>query len=269
MADARGFGADVKLPVLAKLMLAERFIPRLFEQIATATAGEEKGVCRELRLLESAVAETDAKGAEAKRRATQDDDKGADAATEQNALLTEWTSSQEVCAWARVEPTLGDADLRPYFFIAKDKKDYPGPVSALGHLSSVADRLLAPKLAVQQLEPELRRLAPPEAARVFEALGTRILGSGDFKDEPQGVQGMTVLVSAHPELQNRLIDFIESLPADRCGAWVTSGWRSALASEAALSRFERVLEHWSRQTKNKTLKIAAGAILNMPRVRRA
>ncbi len=30
-AEARGFGDDVKLPVLAKLMLAERFLPRLFE----------------------------------------------------------------------------------------------------------------------------------------------------------------------------------------------------------------------------------------------
>jgi hypothetical protein len=37
-AEARGFGADVHLPLLAKLMLAERFIPRLFDQIAYAAA---------------------------------------------------------------------------------------------------------------------------------------------------------------------------------------------------------------------------------------
>src|SRR5690349_11499506 len=37
-AEARGFGADVKLPVLAKLMLAERFMPRMFDQIAFAAA---------------------------------------------------------------------------------------------------------------------------------------------------------------------------------------------------------------------------------------
>ncbi len=37
-ADAGGFGNDVKLPVLAKLMLAERFITRVFEQISTAAA---------------------------------------------------------------------------------------------------------------------------------------------------------------------------------------------------------------------------------------
>ncbi len=37
-AVARGFGDDIKLPVLAKLMLAERFMPRLFEQIAFVAA---------------------------------------------------------------------------------------------------------------------------------------------------------------------------------------------------------------------------------------
>lgn len=42
-ADARGFGDDIKLPILAKLMLAERFLPSLFEQIATvAVSGNSK-----------------------------------------------------------------------------------------------------------------------------------------------------------------------------------------------------------------------------------
>ncbi len=53
MAEARGFGADVKLPVLAKLMLAERFLPRLFEQIAMTSATHPKGLCESLAPLEN------------------------------------------------------------------------------------------------------------------------------------------------------------------------------------------------------------------------
>jgi hypothetical protein len=53
-AEARGFGADVKLPVLAKLMLAERFLPRLFDQIAAASAADPNGYCDELASLEAA-----------------------------------------------------------------------------------------------------------------------------------------------------------------------------------------------------------------------
>ena len=51
-AEARGFGDDVKLPVLAKLMLAERFLPHLFDQIATAAAAAPDGKCSDLETLE-------------------------------------------------------------------------------------------------------------------------------------------------------------------------------------------------------------------------
>jgi hypothetical protein len=52
-ATARGFGDDIKLPVLAKLMLAERFIPRLFEQIAFVAAIHSDGHCKDLEALET------------------------------------------------------------------------------------------------------------------------------------------------------------------------------------------------------------------------
>ncbi len=54
-AEARGFGDDVKLPVLAKLMLAERFNSRVFEQIATAAAAAPDGICLDLGPLEAAA----------------------------------------------------------------------------------------------------------------------------------------------------------------------------------------------------------------------
>ena len=56
-ADARGFGEDVKLPVLAKLMLAERFLPRLFDQLATSAASSPDGDCADLTALESSVSD--------------------------------------------------------------------------------------------------------------------------------------------------------------------------------------------------------------------
>ena len=52
-ADARGYGEDIKLPVLAKLMLAERFNPRLFDQIATRAISSRIGICEDLKPLET------------------------------------------------------------------------------------------------------------------------------------------------------------------------------------------------------------------------
>jgi predicted KAP-like P-loop ATPase len=54
-AEARGFGDDVKLPVLAKLMLAERFNTRVFDQIAMTAASTPDGLCPDLGTLEEAA----------------------------------------------------------------------------------------------------------------------------------------------------------------------------------------------------------------------
>jgi hypothetical protein len=81
-----------------------------------------------------------------------------------------------VRVWAQVQPALANVDLRPYLFVTKDRKDYFGAVSVLGHLVGVVEKLFGPKLTMQRLEAELKKLAPPEAAEVFVtdegALGT-------------------------------------------------------------------------------------------------
>ena len=46
IADERGFGADIQRPVLAKIMLAERFYPDFYEQIARLAANHPDGQAR-------------------------------------------------------------------------------------------------------------------------------------------------------------------------------------------------------------------------------
>jgi hypothetical protein len=59
---------------------------------------------------------------------------------------------------------------------------------------------------------------------VFEALRGRIMAEDSFITIPPGVDGLAVLVKAHPALQTNLLDFLEALPGERCGAWPVSGW---------------------------------------------
>lgn len=169
-AEARGFGEDVKLPVLAKLMLAERFLPHLFDQIAVAAVAAPDGKCPELAVLEVAAAggkPVEEKSA-AKKSANSKSRDGFKASTKsgvvsgaESALLEEWLSSQAIVAWAAVQTPLGEEDLRPYLFVAKDRKDYFGAVSSLGHLATVVEQLLGSRFAVQSLKADLGRLAPP------------------------------------------------------------------------------------------------------------
>lgn len=268
-AEARGFGNDVKLPVLAKLMLAERFLPRLFDQIAAAAAAAPDGKCSDLAALEAAATEKEydkAKVTAAKTTAGKGDDAAkpapklvASKATE-SALLGEWLSSPAIKAWAAVPTKIGTDDLRPYLFVAKDRKDYFGAASVLGHLATVVEQLFGGKFVVQGLEGDLKRLAPPEAAKVFEAVRGRIVGGDSFDTEPAGVDGLAVLVKAHPTLQSNLLDFLEALPQGRLGPWACRGWESALKDAEATQRFNRLLQSWEKDG-GAMLKAAANGVL--------
>lgn len=268
-AEARGFGDAVNLPVLAKLMLAERYIPRLFEQIAVAAAIHPKGLCEEVLRLERAIdhgaagptppvaAVGRSKAVEATDTAKSDGSEGA----AESAALSEWLGSPAVQAWARIKPALAGVDLRPYLFVTKDRKDYFGAASVLGHLQSVVEQLLGPKLSVQALESDLKRLALPEASTVFEAVRGRIMTTETFQTEPAGVAGLAVLVKTHTQLQGSLIGFLESLPRDRLGPWAVGGWEGTIKDADASARFDRLLEAWSASAKNPMLKGAAAAVL--------
>lgn len=267
-AEARGFGDEVKLPVLAKLMLAERFIPRLFDQIAAGAAAAPDGKCPDLAALEAAATarEDDKPKAKAAKAAAKDGD-GAKAApkmeavkTTDSALLGEWLSSPAIKAWATVPTMIGEEDLRPYLFVAKDRKDYFGAASALGPLTAVVEQLFGGKFAVQGLEADLRRLAPPEAAQVFEAVRGRIVGGDAFDTEPPGAAGLAILVKAHPTLQGGLIDFLDALPRDRLGPWVCSGWEGVVKDTDAVQRFDRLLQSWGKDG-GPMLKAAATGVL--------
>jgi predicted KAP-like P-loop ATPase len=268
IADARGFGDEIKIPVLAKLMLAERFLVRTFDQIATAAAVSPKGVCEELTQLEAdqpqAAAEAPSKAPAQKTSEAKSivSPKGTDDGTIRQNVLEEWMSSPAVREWAQVQPPLAGIDLRPYLFVAKDRKDYFGPNSILGRLAVVADQLFGPKLAIQAMESDLKALALPEAAQIFGAVRARIISSDVFDRQPAGVDGLMILVKAHPNLQNDLLTFLEGLPDDRLGAWVVQGWQGVIKDTEHVTRLTGLLTRWSQCT-NPLLKVAAASVLKV------
>jgi predicted KAP-like P-loop ATPase len=258
-ATARGFGDDIKLPVLAKLMLAERFIPRLFEQIAFVAAVHPHGFCEDLDALEKHLATADGKEPQADERKGQ---KSVEPASmPDNAVLAEWKSSETICDWACLSPKLSGIDLRPYLFVTKDKKDYFGPVSVLGHLAGVVEKLFGGKMTVQSYEAELKQLVQPEAEKVFEAVRTKIMSTGAFDTKPPGIDGLVVLVKAQPGLQTRLMDFLEALPSGKCGPWAVSGWQGVIKDVECAARLTKLLGDWSKATNNPGLKASAEAAL--------
>jgi predicted KAP-like P-loop ATPase len=262
IAEARGFGDEIKLPVLAKLMLAERFMPSLFDQIATLAVKNPDGKCKALAGLEKrnpSGANGDSPAKSKAAPASDDADASLGVGDDTDALLTEWRQSDFVHSWAQVLPPVADIDLRPYLFVAKDRKDYFGQISALGHIGALAEKLMEAKIAVQAHERDLRTLAQPEAEALFEEVRSRIMAADSFKTQPAGVAGLVVLVKAQPSLQGRVIQFLQALPASKIGPWAVGGWHSVLKGSAEIAELNRIVVEWSKVSDNPMLKAAAAA----------
>ncbi len=254
IAEARGFGDDVQLPVLAKLMLAERFWPAFFDQIAERASIEGDGRCKELGVLEAAIGERKA-GKKPPLRPKK-------VAADNNQVVLAWLASEAITSWAELPPKLGNVDLRPYLFVAKDKKDYFAVGSVLGRLEGLIERLMGQKLAVQIAASDIKLLAAPDSTAVFEELRLNILGKDSYATKPAGIDGMVAVVAAHPHLESNLLDLLDALPTAKLGAWATAGWESCLREPSSKARLRGILEKWS-QSGGMGLKAAAAAVLSM------
>jgi predicted KAP-like P-loop ATPase len=267
-AEARGFGDEIGIPILAKLMLAEQFLPRLFEQIAHKAVSSPDGICKELNQLETAATESEEPKPETTKESGEHAVKpGRKAIRSYNSnkesvstILSEWLENQQFLEWAAIKPSLIGVDLRPYLFVTKDRKNYFGTTTAFGLLATITELLLGPKISIQGREDDIKRLSPSEANSAFEQVRSHIIGNDDFETEPDGIAGLSILVKAHPSLQSNLLDFLEGLPPERLGFWVVSGWSEVIKDAEMMARYQKLLQQWSTIPK---LKAAATAILKI------
>ena len=104
------------ISVLAKLMLAERFKPDFFEEIAREVGMSGDGKSARLKAFENAVRTPDESAINQSVKAgslLKENRAKADAATE----IEDWMKIDWVLTWASINPTLEDEDLRPYVFV--------------------------------------------------------------------------------------------------------------------------------------------------------
>jgi predicted KAP-like P-loop ATPase len=115
IAGERGFGDIMNPAVLGKLMLAERFQPDFYEYLATEAMHANNGEVAALRVIETpTVGDSKAKerkASKAERTAAPSDDD-----------VAKWAGRDWVAAWLRIEPSLAGIDLRPYVFVAREKR---------------------------------------------------------------------------------------------------------------------------------------------------
>ncbi len=266
IADERGFGSDIQRPVLVKIMLAERFYPDFYEQIARLAANHPDGKPEAVRRFEEHV--------RAPAMAEEDDEKpvgkgGRKGARSTSAPLPpealEWEKNEWAKGWAAIDPVLADVDLRPYVFVTRDKRSSLGGLAAASHLEGLVEKLMGPQLMVRGAATEIAKLTGPEPEEVFEAIRGRILQDDNFTAKPKGADGLMRLVEAHPALQRRLLEFIRELPANKIGTWAASSWGACFPDTGVAAEFQTILRAWAEQSENAVLQKAAQGIAKLQR----
>ena len=101
------------------------------------------------------------------------------------------------------------------------------------------------------------------ARELFDELIRRIKQKEEYAALPDGAVGLTELVKTHPDLQQRLIDFVAQLPMRKLGSWALgeSGWDAVIKDPIWRSKWKEQIRSWSEQTSNRGLQKAAQAIL--------
>ena len=254
IAEERGFRDELNISVLAKIMLAERFAPELYDAMARGSAST--GASEELAVLEASVTapqlDLETKSAD-----------GLKEESPEKIFLPDWPNLEWAKQWAAIDPPLAENDLRPYVFVTRDRRSFFGAVTSLGELDELISKLQGSPLQVKQAAAEVARLQSIEAEQVFDALRAKVRDAENLSQEPAGVKGLAEVARQHTFLQRPLLSFLQDLPVSKLGPWLVSGWASVFSEADVVSDFATTLKGWADQEENRQLKAAAGAAMKL------
>jgi predicted KAP-like P-loop ATPase len=257
IAKARGFGDAINQRILAKLMLADRFQPDFYEHISAQAMSSSEGMSSDLNMLEGVKSSS---GSEDDGEEVSENNKKSVSATNTNKDIEKWLERDWLQRWFDIEPKLGEMDLRPYVFVARDKRLLLSATGMNG-LETLVERLSRSKLEVRAAEPEVRLLSAGDAKIVFNGLREKILSAGSYSNPPQGIEGISVVAKHHPSLQTEVISLLAGIEARELGLWVVKGWNETITEEKASQELDQLVNKWANQDDNKILKQAANAAL--------
>jgi predicted KAP-like P-loop ATPase len=242
-----GLQETIKLNILAKLMLLERFQTEAFEKMVVEIVGSEKGISSTIKAIEDNLTP----------KLTKKEDKVIQQVSEKQDF------PEKLIEWVQIDPPLGAIDLRPYVFISKEKaiglqlNDELSPrlTLILDQLNSGSD------IALRSLSAPLSELDSSEALLIYEILEAESRSSQDLKHLPNSVKGIFKLIEVFNDLEIKAVNLMASFPADSLGVWASSHF-GGLKTQAAKQEFNKLLTNWSNQESNKVLQGMAKTTLN-------
>ena len=261
MAEARGFGDAVLIPVLAKLMLAEYYFSDQYKEIAALT--DDNGKCLILHEFEKSLSIAEADTETDESDATADVDHEAQTAEDKStdSKIEEWKGIKDFPKWVACEPNLGEIDLRPYFFASKEREDFFFEQIKSERLRELVSILMSKKMVIATMIDEIKNLTSDEAKLVYDLLTIKTKKTTSISTQPSGIDGIRILVEHHKELERNLVGFVESFSITRVGGWICTGWEKSITTEPYKAKLREYIRKLKMEGDNFT-KAAAAAALN-------
>jgi predicted KAP-like P-loop ATPase len=223
----------LSLQVLVKLMMLERFREAIYVDLMAIAVRSDGGKCDVLYRIEKAAKD----GSEPMLK---------DAEGEQQAV--KWIEDKIwFMNWARMEPSLGSIDIRPYLYISKDKSlAFSLEAELGGELGQLAADLISGSVIIQNgAEKKLIELLEPEAKRLFEFLVNRS-GSADWRTASRLVIAFMRVARHNVSLQVRVLDIFDKRPTVELGAWVIPHIDDCISDAAQRARKEALYQKWAQ-----------------------
>ncbi len=256
----------LELPVLAKLMVLEDQFNTDFQKLfdwEMAAGGkcpelvEAEGCARAVAVPAGdpsegkAIAVIDSEAPAPKKRSATSKPESTPVASE----ATTWAEKTHIGSWLRVEPSLGDVDLRPYFTYSRDKLSFGISGSRLApHLQQLLANVQSDLESVRRSHyPAVKELDGGERAQLAEALLERVQR-----------QPASIALTAAIELAEQNDDLVDALAAGLTRLPVASV--PTPAGTAAVRRLPvdhpavvALLDHWQKGANRALQTVVAGA----------
>lgn len=235
---ARAFKVDstLSLQVLVKLMMLERFREAIYVDLMGIAARSPGGKCEVLQRLEQAVQE-----------GIEPIIKGIDGEQQAAKWLedTAWFT-----AWAKMEPSIGLVDVRPYMYISKDKSlGFSLEAELGGDLGQIASDLLSTSRTLQMAaEKKLIGMVDVDAKRLFEFLLSRS-GTADWQSAPKEVIAFLKVAKCNAFLQRRVLEIFDNRSPVEMGSWALPHINDCIIDKVLLAQKEALRQKWAQDTK--------------------
>lgn len=165
IAKNRGFGDELELAILAKMMLAEYYEPDFYKALPNHLDSEGKWDEVPEILADIKTMVEDKKTVEAKER---------------------WYDLNKIWKWITTEPEITDKDLRPYYYACKEKMDYFSGKTSKNDLSEIVELLFRDEMIIVGRVEDLKNLTNQESDQVFGIVAQKIMEKGQFDMKPKG-----------------------------------------------------------------------------------